>query len=305
MVKNEIGITEEKEIGKLIDLLIKNYYKFKSGCISGEYNKIKDKESFYKNNINPIASTLQKLYDNKKLTDEHIYKLYWTCLNEHDNVKNWIYLDIDILRYILHMPKGSTHVKLALNQQDALRKNVIGQCKICKKDFVCAEVYSRTNYKECFENSWYGWHRRKFQCSDCEEKQKILEEEKRKQEYEAKIQAEKLKQEMVKQKQVEEEKIKQEIKNNWDKVSLNFTASYDEILNTLKYMPYEEYLQTDHWLHFRDETLKWAQNKCQLCNDTKNLHVHHKTYENRGRETFNDVIVLCKDCHRKFHNKFE
>nr|DAW76172.1 MAG TPA: Protein of unknown function (DUF968) [Bacteriophage sp.] len=36
--------------------------------------------------------------------------------------------------------------------------------------------------------------------------------------------------------------------------------------------------------------------------------MHHKTYENHGRE-FNrdiadsDLIVLCRECHEKFHDK--
>lgn len=83
----------------------------------------------------------------------------------------------------------------------------------------------------------------------------------------------------------------------------DISKTYNDMLNTLKYILYEEYLQTDHWLHFRNEALKWAQNKCQICGEIYNLNIHHKTYENKGRETFNDVTVLCRDCHEKLHNK--
>jgi 5-methylcytosine-specific restriction endonuclease McrA len=67
-------------------------------------------------------------------------------------------------------------------------------------------------------------------------------------------------------------------------------------------MPYKEYLRTRHWQHFKQEALKFYQYKCQLCSakDTQ-LDVHHRTYENLGCETFNDVIVLCNDCHGKQH----
>lgn len=69
-------------------------------------------------------------------------------------------------------------------------------------------------------------------------------------------------------------------------------------------MPYGEYLKTRHWQHFRQEALKFFQHKCQLCNDKiKQLDVHHKTYENLGCETFNDVTVLCNDCHKVHHCK--
>ncbi len=72
----------------------------------------------------------------------------------------------------------------------------------------------------------------------------------------------------------------------------------------LQTMPYKLYLQTKHWQHFRVEALKAAQYKCQLCNENKEqLDVHHRDYINRGCETFNDVIVLCDPCHKKFHGK--
>jgi len=46
-----------------------------------------------------------------------------------------------------------------------------------------------------------------------------------------------------------------------------------------------------------------ANNKCGICNATSDLHVHHKTYENIGKESDEDLIVLCKSCHYKFHTK--
>lgn len=69
-------------------------------------------------------------------------------------------------------------------------------------------------------------------------------------------------------------------------------------------MPYSEYLQTDHWQNLRLQMLQLAGYRCQLCNtgDTV-LHVHHRSYENRGQEPLNDLIVLCADCHGKFHDK--
>jgi 5-methylcytosine-specific restriction endonuclease McrA len=71
----------------------------------------------------------------------------------------------------------------------------------------------------------------------------------------------------------------------------------------LKTMPYKQYLQTEHWQKFRKEALEWADYRCQLCNNgNTTLNVHHRTYENRGNESLEDVIVLCKDCHEKFHN---
>lgn len=70
----------------------------------------------------------------------------------------------------------------------------------------------------------------------------------------------------------------------------------------LRTMPYAEYLKTDHWVSMRKYMLKKAHYKCQLCGNKQELHVHHRTYENRGNELPQDLIVLCASCHRKFHN---
>lgn len=68
-------------------------------------------------------------------------------------------------------------------------------------------------------------------------------------------------------------------------------------------MPYAEYLQTEHWKLRRKRALRLAGYKCQLCNQDGDLHTHHKTYENLGCEQDDDLVVLCKDCHAKFHDK--
>jgi hypothetical protein len=79
---------------------------------------------------------------------------------------------------------------------------------------------------------------------------------------------------------------------------------YATLIMQLRALPYKLYLQTEHWQHIRQEALKAAQYKCQLCNEKdKILDVHHRDYKNLGCETFNDVIVLCDQCHKKFHGK--
>lgn len=71
-------------------------------------------------------------------------------------------------------------------------------------------------------------------------------------------------------------------------------------------MPYKDYLNTDEWKNKRLCALKAAGFSCQLCNDSdKTLHVHHRTYERRGNEKLGDLIVLCEDCHKKFHDIIE
>jgi len=76
-----------------------------------------------------------------------------------------------------------------------------------------------------------------------------------------------------------------------------------EQINNLKTMPYKEYLQTDHWREKRKGALHRANNKCQLCGSKENLHVHHNTYDNRGQEKDEDLVVLCETCHARHHGK--
>lgn len=75
-----------------------------------------------------------------------------------------------------------------------------------------------------------------------------------------------------------------------------------EEIQTLKTMPYPEYLQTEHWKRTRLRALRRADFACQLCNRTKNLQTHHRTYERRGCELPADLIVLCRSCHEKHHD---
>ena len=74
----------------------------------------------------------------------------------------------------------------------------------------------------------------------------------------------------------------------------------------LQSMPYNQYLKTPEWTERRNRHLKYAKYKCQICNQGNTvLNVHHRTYENRGNELINDLIVLCSDCHKTFHHKIK
>jgi hypothetical protein len=72
-----------------------------------------------------------------------------------------------------------------------------------------------------------------------------------------------------------------------------------------KEIPYSEYLKTEHWLKVRQEALDRSRSKCQLCASTNRLEVHHNTYDSKGKELPEDVIVLCRKCHSKHHGKVE
>ena len=95
--------------------------------------------------------------------------------------------------------------------------------------------------------------------------------------------------------------------DQFDQLLETGATCWDKKSNALKYMPYKEYLQTEFWDKQRKGALKRALFRCQLCNKGKaarvTLDVHHRTYERRGRESPEDLIVLCRNCHSNFHNK--
>ncbi len=70
-------------------------------------------------------------------------------------------------------------------------------------------------------------------------------------------------------------------------------------------MSYSEYLQSPGWKARRQKALKFANFRCQVCNSTEDLNVHHRTYERLGHEHMGDLITLCKNCHEIFHNNAE
>jgi 5-methylcytosine-specific restriction endonuclease McrA len=72
-------------------------------------------------------------------------------------------------------------------------------------------------------------------------------------------------------------------------------------IRQLASLPYDEYLNTDHWRRVSRKKLNQVGNRCQRCGKHKNLNVHHLTYRTRGHEKMVDLMVLCGECHEAFH----
>jgi 5-methylcytosine-specific restriction endonuclease McrA len=72
-------------------------------------------------------------------------------------------------------------------------------------------------------------------------------------------------------------------------------------------MTYGAYLLTPHWRRLRMKVIRNVNGKCQNCGTSpyysSSLHVHHLTYEHRGYETFDELMVLCKSCHEDLHGR--
>lgn len=64
---------------------------------------------------------------------------------------------------------------------------------------------------------------------------------------------------------------------------------------------YDKYIMSPEWAYRREERLRFAGHRCELCNVDGRLEVHHRTYERLGSEMLTDLIVLCEVCHGIFH----
>jgi hypothetical protein len=64
---------------------------------------------------------------------------------------------------------------------------------------------------------------------------------------------------------------------------------------------YATYLRSPEWKARRQQALERAGHRCQICNRSDRLEVHHRSYRNIFNESPDDLTVLCARCHRKFH----
>jgi 5-methylcytosine-specific restriction endonuclease McrA len=67
-----------------------------------------------------------------------------------------------------------------------------------------------------------------------------------------------------------------------------------------------KYREQKEWKVRRTEALTRAGYKCQMCSShDATLDVHHNCYQNYGDERPEDLVVLCRSCHQKFHGVVE
>lgn len=64
---------------------------------------------------------------------------------------------------------------------------------------------------------------------------------------------------------------------------------------------YLAYLRSRDWAEKRYWVFRLRKFRCERCQETKNLEVHHKTYKNLYNEPMDDLELLCNPCHRFEH----
>jgi len=66
---------------------------------------------------------------------------------------------------------------------------------------------------------------------------------------------------------------------------------------------YDRYLNSTTWAAKRKLVLERDGRRCQKCQSTGPLHVHHLTYDRIGHELLEDLQTLCKTCHAALHRE--
>ena len=70
----------------------------------------------------------------------------------------------------------------------------------------------------------------------------------------------------------------------------------------LKSLDYKNYLESPAWKVKRDKVIERDGGQC-VCG-TQATEVHHKTYNNIGKEPLSDLVALCKECHERVHEPY-
>lgn len=69
---------------------------------------------------------------------------------------------------------------------------------------------------------------------------------------------------------------------------------------------YYRYIKSTEWI---EKSRKWREETgaCEMCGATDSLQCHHLHYRTVGKETREDIMVVCYECHCKLHgvDKFE
>ncbi len=67
------------------------------------------------------------------------------------------------------------------------------------------------------------------------------------------------------------------------------------------FVDYTKHINSDRWARRRLRAIDEVGGVCQVCGSTDRIQVHHLSYDNLGNEKPEDLLVVCRECHRKVH----
>ena len=173
-------------------------------------------------------------------------------------------------------------------------------CSVCNENKVLE--LSKTRLLNAIGQSY-------FVCRECQEKEKIRQKEKKKQEN---IDSEIKRLDKIRQNTDDYISKYLDPELHWKK-NISYYKRFELIKNAnvdwkiikgyINDINYYDFLRTPYWKAISEKVKYKAKYKCQICNSTDNLCVHHRSYSSHGDEVHNleDLICICQDCHTKHH----
>ena len=75
----------------------------------------------------------------------------------------------------------------------------------------------------------------------------------------------------------------------------------------VKSVSYKDFLRSEYWNEIKKMVHKRDGNKCTVCGNHGEMHVHHTTYKNVRMEYkhLSDLQLLCSKCHYNIHSIME
>ena len=64
---------------------------------------------------------------------------------------------------------------------------------------------------------------------------------------------------------------------------------------------YLSYIRSPQWKQVRDDHLRRADHRCEICKQARACQVHHWTYARLGHEHSLDLCAVCVECHHRIH----
>lgn len=69
-------------------------------------------------------------------------------------------------------------------------------------------------------------------------------------------------------------------------------------------MTYKEYISSPEWAKLAQEVKRRRKYECALDpTHAGPVEAHHRSYRQLGHEAPEDIILLCEQCHRRFHHR--
>lgn len=74
---------------------------------------------------------------------------------------------------------------------------------------------------------------------------------------------------------------------------------------TPKFRSYKDYINSPEWKDLKVKIGNLRGYKCEICSNTQNLQLHHKTYANLYDEPLEDLQLVCGGCHTNIHEGYK